>query len=70
MMKREGALRAILRAWQELPTSERQTESQLTAFAMGMAHNSDYAFRHTGDPYQDVIGYLKRRVPGLKKQDL
>lgn len=69
-MKKEDALRAILDAWRQLPQSERQTEGQLVAFAMKMAHDPAYAFRCSGDPYQHVMGHLSHHTSGLKKLGL
>jgi hypothetical protein len=69
-MKKEDALQAILAAWRSLPEGERQTESQLVAFAMKTAHDPEYSFRCSGDRYQHVMGYLNWNVSGLKKQGL
>ena len=66
-MKQEDALRAILAEWHHLPEAARQTENQLVAFAMSMAHNLDYAFRCSGDRYQHIMGYMSRHTSGLKK---
>jgi hypothetical protein len=67
MVKKEGALRAILSEWRRLPESERQTERQLAAFAMGMANNPDYFFKCSGDRYQHIMGYLSHHTSRLKK---
>ena len=69
-MKQEEALRAILAEWRRLPESERKTEAQLVAFAMGMANNPDYSFRCSGERYQHVMGYMSRHTSGLKKEGL
>ncbi|MGA3095181.1 MAG: hypothetical protein ABSF25_01900 [Bryobacteraceae bacterium] len=66
-MKKEDALRSILSEWRSLPESERQTESQLFAFAVKMANDSDYSFQCRGDRYQHIMGYMSRHTPGLKK---
>jgi hypothetical protein len=69
-LKQEEALQAILAEWRRRPAAERQTETQLAAFALEMANNPDYLFRCSGDRYQLVIGYLSLHTSGLKKQGL
>lgn len=64
----EEALRNILAEWRRLPESERQTEAQLTAFAMKMAHDPRYSFQCAGDdPYQHIQAYMSSHTSGLKK---
>ncbi|MGH9633149.1 MAG: hypothetical protein ACRD7E_33010 [Bryobacteraceae bacterium] len=69
-MKKEDALRAILTEWRRLPETERQTESQLFAFAMRMANDSNYNFQSRSDRYQDIMGYMTRHTSGLRKMGI
>jgi hypothetical protein len=69
-MKKEDVLRATLSEWRSLPVSEKQTETQLFAFAMKMANDPHYAFQCRGDRYQDIMGYLSHRISGLKKMGM
>jgi hypothetical protein len=66
-VKQEEAFRAILAEWRRRPESERQTETQLVAFAMEMARNHDYSFGCRGDRYQHIMGYMSRHTSGLEK---
>jgi hypothetical protein len=69
-MKKQDALASILATWWRLPPSQRETEAQLTAFAMRMARDPGYAFKCSGDRYQHVMGYLSSHTSGLKKLGL
>jgi|HubBroStandDraft_6_1064221.scaffolds.fasta_scaffold2201138_1 hypothetical protein len=69
-MKKEEALRGILREWKRLPASERQTEFQLFDFCATIANDSNYWFRCQGDRYQDIMAYMSYNTSGLKKQGL
>jgi len=66
-MNKEEVLRGILGEWRRLPESERRTEDQCAAFAMKMANDPNYSFRCRGDRYQEIMGYMRYNISGLRK---
>jgi len=59
-MKKDDALQAILELWWQLPSAERETESQAAVFALRVMkeHPELKSFQASGDKYQVIKGFL------------
>jgi hypothetical protein len=57
-MTTEQAKAKILSEWHALPATDRADEQKKAAFAQNMAQK--YKFRCSGDPYQHIMGWLKK----------
>jgi hypothetical protein len=60
VMKKEDARKAIVGEWRTLPAAKRATEHQAFGFAIQAIQR--YKWRASGDPYQEVMGWLSSHI--------
>jgi hypothetical protein len=63
-MKKDDALQAILILWFQLPSAERETESQAVTFTFKVMNERPdlTSFKASGDKYQVIKGFLCRHL--------